>query len=54
MQVKAAEALRNAANYFSTSGNTLKGWLDQQGGQQTPGADAAPYRIYDAEGNVIP
>ena len=54
VQVKAAEALRNAANYFSTSGNTLKGWLDQQGGQQTPGADAAPYRIYDAEGNVIP
>lgn len=52
VQVKAAEALRNAANYFSTSGNTLQGWLDQQGGQQAPAA--APSRNYDAEGNRIP
>lgn len=56
VQVRAAEALRNAANYFSVPGNTLQGWQSQQGGQQDPAAeDQSSGRIrYDAEGNRIP
>ena len=35
-QAKAADMLANAAQYLSTPGNNLKGWIDQNRGSSTP------------------
>jgi len=35
-QAKAADMLANAAQYLSTPGNNLKGWIDQNRGSNTP------------------
>lgn len=54
-QAKARDALVAAARYLSTPGNTLQGWLDQQGGAGKTTAPAATVKRqrYDQNGNLI-